>query len=106
MERTDGNLEANAHQVGGSHYLKHGDLQHWDVCAIFNLGYFEGQITKYLFRWRDKGGLQDLHKARHYLDKYIEIEAQKAQEALQATTTHPDNGARVKKPRVLPKVQA
>jgi hypothetical protein len=28
-------------------------------------------------RWREKGGLQDLEKARHFLDKYIEVEAKK-----------------------------
>ena len=71
---------ANAQQVGGSHYKTHGhpDLQHWDIVAIFKLDYFQGNITKYLFRWRAKGGLEDLHKARHYLDKYIELETSKA----------------------------
>jgi len=70
---------ANARQVGGSHYSAHGrpDLQHWDVVDIFNLDYFQGNITKYVFRWRDKNGVEDLIKARHYLDKYIEIQQQK-----------------------------
>jgi hypothetical protein len=70
---------ANAHQVGGVHYRAHGrsDLQHWDVVAIFGLDYFQGCITKYLFRWRDKNGVEDLIKARHYLDKYIELQQQK-----------------------------
>jgi hypothetical protein len=65
---------ANARQVGGDHYKKAGALQHWDIVAIFELDYFQGNITKYVFRWRDKAGIQDLEKARHYLDKYIEIE--------------------------------
>lgn len=64
---------ANARQVGGSHYSKHGELQHWDVVAHFQLDYFQGQITKYVMRWKDKGGLNDLEKARHFLDKYIEL---------------------------------
>ena len=34
----------------------------------------EGCAIKYLSRWREKGGLQDLKKARHYLDKLIEMQ--------------------------------
>jgi hypothetical protein len=64
---------ANEEQVGGDHYRKHGDLQHWDVVAHFNLDYFQGQITRYVLRWRDKGGMQDLQKAQHYLRKYLEL---------------------------------
>lgn len=65
---------ANEVQHGGTHYVKHGRLQHWDVVAHFGLGYFEGQATKYLFRWRDKGGILDLEKAIHYIQKLIELE--------------------------------
>ena len=32
-------------------------------------GYLHGNIIKYVSRWEDKGGLVDLEKARHYLDK-------------------------------------
>lgn len=68
-------MSANDRQEGGAHYRSHGkkDLQHWDVVNIFNLDYFQGNITKYVFRHRDKNGIEDLKKARHYLDKYIEI---------------------------------
>jgi len=64
---------ANERQVGGDHYRKHGKLQHWDMVAHFGLDYYQGCITKYVMRWRDKGGVEDLKKARHYLDKYIEL---------------------------------
>lgn len=63
---------ANKRQVGGSHYKTKTGLQHWDVVTMFNLDYFQGNITKYLFRWREKNGLEDLYKAQHYLEKYIE----------------------------------
>jgi hypothetical protein len=33
----------------------------------------EGNIIKYVSRWRDKGGVQDLRKAQHYLQKLIEV---------------------------------
>lgn len=61
----------NTHQVGGEHYGG-GAVQHWDYAVANGLGYLEGQITKYLSRWRRKGGVQDLEKALHYADKLAE----------------------------------
>ena len=62
---------ANERQVGGQHYgLK--EFQHWDMVSMFGLDYFQGQITKYVMRWNKKNGLQDLEKAKHFLEKYIE----------------------------------
>lgn len=63
-------MGANNQQVGGSHYASR--IQHWDMAVACRLGYFEGQITKYLYRWRKKNGLEDLDKALHFLDKLIE----------------------------------
>ena len=81
---------ANERQVGGNHYrAASGELitvcahcgkenkpilQHWDLVHIFKWDYFQGQITKYVMRWKDKNGVQDLKKARHFLDKYIELQ--------------------------------
>jgi hypothetical protein len=43
---------------------------------------FMYMITKHLFRWQRKGGLQDLRKAHHELGKYIEVlEAEKGEDA-------------------------
>lgn len=66
----DNDKRANDYQVGGDHYL--AKFQHWDLAAENRLGYFEGQVTKYLTRWRRKNGTQDLDKAMHYLQKLIE----------------------------------
>lgn len=66
-------MSANKLQVAGSHY-KDKAIQPWDFIAGNKLGYFEGNIVKYVSRWRDKGGIEDLRKARHYLDKLIELE--------------------------------
>jgi len=64
---------ANARQVGGDHYRVHGsEMQHWDYAALKKFDYFQGVITKYVERWKFKNGLQDLEKAQHYLEKYIE----------------------------------
>ena len=66
-------VTANDHQVAGDHY-KSKAIQPWDYIAGNNIGYLEGNVIKYVSRWRDKGGVADLEKARHYLDKLIELE--------------------------------
>jgi hypothetical protein len=68
---------ANSIQIGGNHY-KDKTIQPWDFIAANELGYFEGNIVKYVSRWRDKGGMVDLKKAKHYLDKLIELEDNQA----------------------------
>lgn len=62
--------ELNKIQVGGRHYKKL-PIQVWDFNLQNDLDYFQGNIVKYVTRWKDKGWLEDLHKAKHYLDKYI-----------------------------------
>lgn len=62
---------ANDRQEFGDHYQT--PIQHWDFVLANNIGYLEGCATKYLVRWRKKNGLQDLIKARHYVDKLIEV---------------------------------
>jgi hypothetical protein len=64
---------ANDRQVAGDHY-KSKAIQPWDYIAGNNIGYLEGNVIKYVSRWRDKGGVADLEKARHYLDKLIELQ--------------------------------
>ena len=68
-------MSANDTQISGNHY-KGKPLQVWDFVAANNLGYFEGNIVKYVSRWKDKGGVDDLRKAKHYIEKLIELETQ------------------------------
>jgi hypothetical protein len=70
-------MSANDEQHGGSHY-KGKAIQPWDYIAANNIGYFEGCAIKYLSRWKDKGGIEDLRKARHFVEKLIEIELAKS----------------------------
>jgi hypothetical protein len=63
---------ANDTQVAGTHY-KDKAIQPWDYIVANELGYLEGNIVKYVSRWKDKGGLDDLKKAQHYLAKLIEV---------------------------------
>lgn len=69
-------LKANDVQHGGSHYKKNG-IQPWDYIVSNNIGYLEGSAIKYLTRWKDKGGIQDLYKAIHFIQKLIETEEDK-----------------------------
>ena len=64
-------MAANDRQVGGKHFKS--ELQHWDWVWANELDYFQGQITKYVMRWKLKGGVEDLKKAQHFLEKYIEL---------------------------------
>lgn len=68
---------ANNRQVGGDHYKKM-KIQPWDLFgSIFNLdeqiGFYLGNVYKYLMRYDSKNGIEDLMKAKHYLEKLIEV---------------------------------
>jgi hypothetical protein len=52
-------------------YNKRGKLECWDVILDQEMGFLEGNIIKYLWRHKEKGGVEDLKKARVYLDKLI-----------------------------------
>lgn len=65
---------ALATQVGGSHY-KDLNIQPVEYIHANGVGYFEGNVIKYVSRWRAKNGIKDLEKARHYIDLLIELES-------------------------------
>ena len=57
-------------QVGGGHY-KALKIQPVEYIHANGIGYFEGNVIKYVTRWRAKGGIEDLRKARHYIELLI-----------------------------------
>jgi hypothetical protein len=62
----------NENQVGGRHYQS--EFMHWDLIELSGIGYLEGIATKYLVRIGRKGeGVQDLQKAKHCVNKLIEL---------------------------------
>jgi len=63
-------------QVAGDHY-KQFKIQPIEFIHANNIGYCEGNAIKYLCRWRDKGGIEDLDKAKHYIELLIELESAK-----------------------------
>lgn len=60
-------------QVGGAHYRDMA-IQPTEFIHRNGLGFIEGNVIKYVCRWRRKAGVDDLRKARHYLDMLIEME--------------------------------
>ena len=64
-------------QVAGSHY-KDLPIQPVEYIYANALGYFEGNVVKYVSRWRKKNGIADLEKAKHYIELLIELETRNA----------------------------
>lgn len=70
--------QPNSYQVGGEHYASK-KVQPWEAMESWMTreafaGYLLGNCIKYLARYREKNGVQDLEKCKHYLTKLIEIE--------------------------------
>ena len=58
-------------QIGGSHY-KNYKIQPVEFIIKNNIGFVEGNIIKYILRFKEKGGVQDLEKAKHYIELLID----------------------------------
>lgn len=65
------NVSPTDTQVGGNHYAKN-KIQPIDFILANNLGWCEANAVKYLTRWKNKNGLEDLRKAKHYIELLIE----------------------------------
>lgn len=72
MNGPDTTISANNKQVDGSHY-KDKAIQPWDFIVANNMGFLEGAIIKYVSRYQEKNGVRDLEKAKHFLEKLIEV---------------------------------
>ena len=69
-------VSANEIQIGGDHY-KSKKVQPWDAMECWMSpeqfeGFLRGNVIKYIARYKDKDGMKDVQKARHYLDKLLE----------------------------------
>ena len=69
-------IRANETQVGGEHYTNKS-IQPWEAMEAWMSpeqfeGFLRGNVIKYIARYKDKDGLKDVHKAKHYLEKLIE----------------------------------
>jgi len=72
-------MSALDRQEGGGHY-KGLAIQPVEYVHANGIGFFEGNVIKYVTRWKDKGGIDDLKKARHYIDMLIEFETKQRAE--------------------------
>lgn len=61
-------------QVGGNHY-KGLQIQPVEFIHANGIGFMEGNVIKYVSRWRKKNGIADLEKAKHYIELLIEMES-------------------------------
>ena len=64
-------------QINGKHY-KDLAIQPVEYIHANQIPYMEGNVIKYVTRWRSKGGIADLHKAKHYIELLIELEQKQA----------------------------
>lgn len=60
-------------QAGGSHY-KDKAIQPIEYIHANKMGFCEGNVVKYITRWKEKNGVADLEKAKHYIELLIELE--------------------------------
>lgn len=65
-------MSALKDQIGGNHYKKYA-IQPIEYIHANNIPYLEGNVIKYVTRWRDKGGVADLEKAKHYIEMLIDL---------------------------------
>jgi hypothetical protein len=63
-------IDLRPKQVGGDHYIDM-KIQPIDYTLANDLGYCEGNVIKYVSRYRKKNGLEDLEKAKHYIEILI-----------------------------------
>jgi hypothetical protein len=59
-------------QIAGEHYKKFV-IQPIEFITINNLPFIEGNVIKYICRWKEKGGVDDLDKAIHYIELLKEL---------------------------------
>jgi len=72
-------MSALEKQISGDHY-KSLKIQPIEYIHANGIPFAEGSVIKYVTRWRDKGGLADLEKAKHFLELLIELERKAAKE--------------------------
>jgi hypothetical protein len=64
-------MKSSKKQVGGNHYKKY-KIQPVEFIIKNNIGFVEGNVIKYILRFKDKGGIADLEKAKHYIELLID----------------------------------
>ena len=76
-DTTPQDWDALSHQVGGGHY-KDMKIQVVEFCHANQIPFLPGNVIKYVCRYAQKNGMEDLHKAKHYIDLLIQLEGKNA----------------------------
>lgn len=66
-------MKSLSEQVGGNHYTKF-KIQPIEYSMSNGLDACQHSVVKYITRFRDKGGISDLKKAKHMIDLLIDLE--------------------------------
>jgi hypothetical protein len=79
---------ASSQQIGNTHYITKTiqpwtAMESWMTSEEFE-GFLRGNVIKYIARYKDKDGIKDVLKARHYLDKLLECLETRTQDAPKA----------------------
>lgn len=69
-------METLKKQISGTHYKKY-KIQPVEFILANGLDFMTGNVIKYVMRYKDKNGLADLEKAKHYIEMMIEFETNK-----------------------------
>lgn len=72
-------------QIGGDHYANK-KIQPIEYIMANDLNFCEGNVVKYITRWREKGGVESLRKIKHYVDFLIEEEINGKEEEIYGST--------------------
>ena len=72
-------------QVSGNHY-KHLAIQPMEYSLANNLDAAQHTAIKYVTRFRNKGGIEDLRKAIHTIEMLIEFESRNANDPIESST--------------------
>ena len=67
-------MSALEKQINGDHY-KSLTIQPVEYIHANNIPFLEGNVIKYVTRWKNKNGIADLEKAKHYIELLIELES-------------------------------
>lgn len=66
-------MSALTKQIAGSHY-KGKAIQPVEYIHSNDIGFLPGNVIKYITRYKDKGGADDVKKAIHYCQMILELE--------------------------------
>ena len=73
LDKQNQGWDIMAHQEGGSHYKKF-PVQPIEIMYMYSTTPAISKVLKYILRYRDKNGVEDLKKARHCIDLAIQLE--------------------------------